>query len=84
MLMKARASKLKTGADLNGKTIAVTTLGGTLQLRAEEWITKNGGDSKTAHLVEVPTSNIPAAPKRNRIDAAMVSEPFLSENKVDL
>ncbi len=35
LLMKARGSKLKTGADLNGKTIAVTTLGGTLQLGAE-------------------------------------------------
>jgi hypothetical protein len=27
LLMKARGSRLKTGADLNGKIIAVTTLG---------------------------------------------------------
>ena len=84
MLVKARGSKLKTGADLNGKTIAVTTLGGTLQLGAEEWMDKNGGDSKTAHFIEVPSSNMPAALKQNRIDAAMVSEPFLSENKADI
>jgi NitT/TauT family transport system substrate-binding protein len=45
---------------------------------------KNGGDSKTAHFVEIPTSNMPAALKQGRIDAAMVSEPFLSENKADI
>jgi NitT/TauT family transport system substrate-binding protein len=84
LLMKARGSKLKTGADLNGKIIAVTTLSGTLQLGAEEWIDKNGGDSKTAHFVEIPTSNMPAALKQHRIDAAMISEPFLSENKADI
>jgi NitT/TauT family transport system substrate-binding protein len=84
LLMKARGSKLKTGADLNGKVIAVTTLGGTLQLGVEQWMDKNGGDSKTAHFVEVPTSNMPAALKQGRIDAAMVSEPFLTENKADI
>jgi NitT/TauT family transport system substrate-binding protein len=84
LLMKAQGSKLKTGADLDGKTIAVTTLGGTLQLGAEAWIDKNGGDSKTAHFVEIPTSNMPAALKQGRIDAAMVSEPFLTENKADI
>jgi NitT/TauT family transport system substrate-binding protein len=84
LLMKARGSKLKTGADLNGKIIAVTTLGGTLQLGAEQWIDKNGGDSKTVHFVEVPTSNMAAALKQNRIDAAMVSEPFLTEAKADI
>jgi NitT/TauT family transport system substrate-binding protein len=84
LLMKARGSKLKTGADLNGKIIAVTTLGGTLQLGVEAWIDKNGGDSKMAHFVEVPTSNMPAALKQGRIDAAMVSEPFLTENKADI
>jgi NitT/TauT family transport system substrate-binding protein len=84
LLMKARGSKLKTGADLNGKIIAVTTLGGTLQLGTEQWMDKNGGDSKTAHFTEVPSSNMPAALKQNRIDAAMVSEPFLTENKDDM
>jgi NitT/TauT family transport system substrate-binding protein len=83
-LMKARGSKLKTGADLDGKIIAVTTLGGTLQLGAEQWIDKNGGDSKTVHFVEVPTSNMAAALKAGRIDAAMISEPFLTEQSADI
>ncbi len=84
LLMKARGAKLKSGADLNGKIIAVTTLGGTLQLGAEQWIDKNGGDSKTVHFVEVPSSNMAAALKQGRIDAAMISEPFLTEQSADV
>jgi len=84
LLMKVRGSKLKTGADLNGKTISVTTLGGTLQLGAEAWIDKNGGDSKTVHFVEIPTSDMGAALKQGRIDAAMMSEPFLTEQGADV
>jgi len=84
LLMKARGSKLKTGADMNGKIIAVTTLGGTLQLGAETWIDKNGGDSKSVHFVELPTSDMAAAIKAGRIDAAMMSEPFLTEEKDDV
>ena len=84
LLMKARGSKIKTGSDLNGKIIAVTTLGGTLQLGAEAWIDKNGGDSKTTHFVEIPTSNMPASLKAGRIDAAMISEPFITEQAADI
>lgn len=84
LLMKARGSKFKTGADLNGKVIAVTTLGGTLQLGAETWIDKAGGDSRTTHFVEIPTSNMAAALKQGRIDAAMISEPFLTQEKADI
>ena len=84
VLMKARGSKLKTGADLNGKIIAVTTLGGTLQLGTETWMDKNGGDSKTAHFVEIPASNMPAALKQGRIDAAMIAEPYITENRADI
>jgi NitT/TauT family transport system substrate-binding protein len=84
LLMKARGSKLRTGADLDGKIIAVTTLGGTLQLGAEVWIDKNGGDSKSVHFVEIPTSNMSAALKQGRIDAAMISEPFLTQESADI
>lgn len=84
LLMKARGSNFKTGADLNGKIIAVTTLGGTLQLGAETWIDKNGGDSRSVHFIELPTSDMAAALKAGRIDAAMMSEPFLTETKADV
>ena len=78
-LVKARGSKLKNGADLNGKTVAVTTLSGTLQLCAAAWIDKNGGDSKTVHFIELPNSEMVAALKAGRIDAAMLAEPTLTQ-----
>ena len=84
LLVKARGSKLRTGADLNGKIVAVTTLNGTLQLGAEAWIDKNGGDSHSVHFVELPTSSMAAALKQGRIDAAMLSEPFLTQDKPDV
>jgi NitT/TauT family transport system substrate-binding protein len=83
-LVKAHGSKLKTGADLTGKAVAVTTLGGGLQLAASAWIDKTGGDSKSVHFVELPNSEMPAALKAGRIDAAMISEPALSQAKADV
>src|ERR1700722_19979084 len=83
VLVKARGSKLKTAADLTGKTIAVTTLGGGLEASARLWIDKNGGDSKTAHFLELPGSNMTAALKAGRIDAAMLSEPLLTQSRTD-
>lgn len=84
LLVKARGSKLKTGADLDGKVVAVTTLGGTLQLTAEAWIDKNGGDSRSVHFVEIPTSSMAPALVQGRVDAAMLSEPALSRDRADV
>jgi NitT/TauT family transport system substrate-binding protein len=84
LLVKARGSKLRTGADLNGKTVAVTTLSGTLQLCAAAWIDQHGGNSKSVHFVEVPVSEMSAALKQGRIDAAMLSEPALTQAKEEV
>jgi NitT/TauT family transport system substrate-binding protein len=84
VLVKARGSKLKTGADLNGKTIAVTTVSGTTQLCAASWVDKNGGDSKTLRFVEIPTSATAVAVKQGRVDAAMLAEPSLTRGKGDI
>jgi NitT/TauT family transport system substrate-binding protein len=84
MLVKARRSTLRTGADLNGKVVAVSTLGGTLQLAAETWIDKNGGDSRSVHFLELPTSSMANALKQGRIDAAMLGQERLEPNKADI
>lgn len=80
-LVKARGSPLRTGADLSGKIVAVTTLDGELQLGAQVWIDKNGGDSKAVHFVELPEPAMAAALTQGRIDAAMMTEPFLTRDK---
>lgn len=81
LLVKARGSRLRSGADLTGKTVAVTTLSGALQLSASAWIDKHGGDSKSVHFVELPNSEMAAALKAGRVDAAMLAEPTLSQSK---
>lgn len=84
VLVKARNSKLKTGADLSGKTIAVTTLNGTLQLAASAWIDQTGGDSKGVHFIELPNSSMVAALQQGRIDAAMLGDPIKTQRKADV
>jgi NitT/TauT family transport system substrate-binding protein len=78
LLVKARGSALRTGADLAGKTVGVATLSGSLQTCASAWIDKNGGDSRSVHFVEAGFAEMAAALKAGRLDAAMISEPALS------
>lgn len=84
LLVKARGSKLRTAADLTGKTVAVTTLRGELQTGAQAWIEKSGGDVKAVKFVEMPSSAMAAALKQGRIDAAMLPEPQLTAAKADV
>jgi len=84
LLVKSRRSALKTGADLRGKVVAVTTLDGELQLGAQVWIDKTGGDWKAVHFVEIPLSAMAAALAQGRVDAAMMTEPSLSRARADV
>jgi len=84
LLVKARGSALRTGADLAGKTVGVATLNGSLQTCASAWIDKNGGDARTVHFVEAAFGEMAAALKAARLDAAMISEPALSRDLVDV
>jgi NitT/TauT family transport system substrate-binding protein len=81
VLAKARGSKLRTGADLRGKTIAVSTLRGELQVAAAEWIDKHGGDATKTAFLEIPFAAMAAALAAGRIDAAMVTEPAITLHK---
>jgi NitT/TauT family transport system substrate-binding protein len=84
LLVKARGSALRTGADLSGKTVGVGSLNGSLQTCASAWIDKNGGDARTVHFVEAGFAEMAAALKAGRLDAAMISEPALSRDLMDV
>jgi NitT/TauT family transport system substrate-binding protein len=75
VLMVARDSTLRTAHDLNGKTIAVNGLKSISQLGPEIWMDKNGGDSTTAHFIDMPFAEMPQALATHRIDAALIAEP---------
>lgn len=80
-LVAAPGSPIRTGRDLNGKTMATTTLRNIVQFAAQLWIDKNGGDSSTVHFVEMPFSEMVDALTAGRVDAAIVAEPFMSAAK---
>jgi NitT/TauT family transport system substrate-binding protein len=74
-----RDPAIKTAADLNGKTIAVTAIGDLLSTSTLAWIDQNGGTSSTVKLVEFPPSAQAAALEAGRVQGAALAEPYLSE-----
>jgi NitT/TauT family transport system substrate-binding protein len=70
--------KVNSGADFNGKTVAVVGLNGFAQFGTQQWIDKNGGDSKTVKFVQFAGAQIGVALQDGRIDGAFVPEPFVS------
>jgi NitT/TauT family transport system substrate-binding protein len=80
-LFVAPASPIRKASDLNGKTIAVPGLASIAEYGARTWIEKNGGDVSTVKFLEVPFPIMPDALNSGRVDAAMITEPFLTQAK---
>jgi NitT/TauT family transport system substrate-binding protein len=78
VLLVRADSGFKSAADLNGKTISVTTIGDLLSVSTLAWIDQNGGSSSTVKLVELPPPAQAAALDSGRVQAAALAEPFLS------
>jgi NitT/TauT family transport system substrate-binding protein len=74
-LLVAADSPIKTGADLNGKTIGVPALNDLNTLVVSAWVDQNGGNSKTLRFVEIPNSLASAALEAHRIDADALQAP---------
>ncbi len=81
VLMVPANSPAKTARDLNGKTLAVNGLKTITQYAPELWIDKNGGDSTSVKFVEMTFPQIVEALGTNRIDAAIVADPFIAQAK---
>jgi NitT/TauT family transport system substrate-binding protein len=77
MLVTAN-SPIRTARDLNGKTIGTQSLQDLNSVAMRAWIDKNGGDSKTIHVIEVPSAAAVATLTSHRIDAMALSEPLLT------
>jgi NitT/TauT family transport system substrate-binding protein len=78
-LVVATDSTIKSGTDLNGKTIAVGSLKELNQLAAMAWVDKHGGDSKTLQFIELPVASSAAAVASHRVDATVLLEPALTD-----
>ncbi len=77
-LIVAANSPLRSAAELNGKTVGVTSLITIETIGTRSWIDANGGDSSSVHFVEVPPSATQAAIEQGRIVAGTILEPQLT------
>jgi NitT/TauT family transport system substrate-binding protein len=78
-LVVAKNSPIRSARDCNGKTFSVAGLNDLATLGIQAWIDKNGGDSKTIKLIELPSSAAVSAITSGRVDASTLDNPALSE-----
>ncbi len=79
-LVVAPNAPFKKAGDLAGKTIGVAGLKNITEIGFDKWMDSNGGDWTSVKVVEVPFSTMAEAVASGRIDAAMMTEPELSES----
>jgi NitT/TauT family transport system substrate-binding protein len=72
-------SPIKSGRDLNGKTIAVQSIKDLNWAGTMAWIDATGGDSHSVKAIELPLPAVIAAISEGRVDAGSVQTPFLEE-----
>lgn len=87
VLFVAKDAPFKTAADLDGKTIGLSSASGDLNAVATQaWVEQNGGNWSSIHVLELPQPAMVAALTAGRIDAFTVQSPVtaiaLSTGKV--
>ncbi len=82
-IVARKGEGIKTGKDLEGKTVAVNTRNGIIWLFARAWITKSGGDAGKVTFKEVPFPQMPDALRSKQIDAAFMVNPFFNASVTD-
>lgn len=65
-------------ADLEGQTVAVNALEGTVQLTMLAALEKQGVDTSTIEFLEIPFPDMPAALKDGQVPAVGTVEPFVT------
>ena len=76
-IVVAKDSPIRSGRDLNGKTLSVPALGDTFTIAGSTWIDKTGGDSRTVKFLELKNTAAAEAIAAGRVDAAILSQPTL-------
>lgn len=85
-LMVTNDSTIKSPGDLKGKRIAVNTLRNIGELAVTSTLKVNGVEAKDVKFVEYPFPNMGPALQKGDVDAAWLTEPFISsrQSKVGL
>jgi NitT/TauT family transport system substrate-binding protein len=69
---------IKRPKDLEGKTVAFNTVGGSQELYTRLAVEADGGDPDKLKFVQVPVQNIPSAIDKGQVDAGQALQPMLS------
>lgn len=77
-LLVATDSTIQKFADLAGKTVAINVLGNVNELSLSVLAEANGMNVQDIRLVELPFPDMEPALKNRSVDAALVTEPFVS------
>lgn len=77
-LVQRKGEGLKTGKDLEGKTIGVATKFDIQWLIAQAWVKKTGGDASKVNYREMPLPSMLDALAGNQVDAVVAVDPFLT------
>jgi NitT/TauT family transport system substrate-binding protein len=72
-------SPIRKAADLTGKTLASPALHDLDSAVTLAWVDQNGGDSKTMHEIEVPSSAAVPSLQAHRTDVVVLTEPSSSQ-----
>lgn len=83
-LVVAKTSSVRSGAELDGATVAVPSLTGPAKIVTAAWLQKNGADPATIKYVELPQTAMAAAVVRGTVVAAVTNEPMLSASLDDV
>jgi NitT/TauT family transport system substrate-binding protein len=76
-MVVAADSTIHTAKDLTGKTIGINGVRSIQEIGTDNWLDKNGGDSKTVKYLDLPFSAMADAVAAHRIDAAALTQPQL-------
>jgi NitT/TauT family transport system substrate-binding protein len=83
-LVGLKGTAYHTGADLAGKTVAVTGLADLTFYATKQWVEATGGNPNSMKFIELPEPEMLPALKEHRIDAGILIEPFIASAADDV
>ena len=83
-MVTVAGSPLKTPKDFVGKTIAVTGLNDLTFYAVKAWLDAGGVNPDSVKYLELPVPSMVPALKENRVDAALLIEPFYASAGSDV
>lgn len=78
LLCVAKDGPIKTAKDFDGKTITASQVGDITSAAAMAWLEKNGANTSTIKMTEMPFSQMGPALARGTVAGATISEPSLT------